>query len=55
MIYIITGLIGAALGVRQARKRKGNRLDQLHYAAGYGIFFTLLGLVATIILDRTVL
>ncbi|KAF0677641.1 apolipoprotein acyltransferase [Profundibacterium mesophilum] len=53
MIVFAVALIGAIWGGLQARRRGGNRLDMLQYAAGYAILFGLLGLVATIIIART--
>jgi hypothetical protein len=52
MIVIAGMVFGALLGARTALQRKGNRLDALQYAAGYGILFGLLGLFITIILNR---
>ncbi len=45
-------LIGAILGALTARRRKGSGADIAQYAAGYGIAFALLGLVAMLILVR---
>ena len=55
MIYIPAAVIGALLGGYTARKRGGNRLDIAQYATAFAIAFGLLGLIATIILDRTVI
>jgi hypothetical protein len=52
MIYIPMGLLGIAIGALTAKRRKGSVLDILQYAAGYGIAFALMGLIATIALDR---
>ena len=52
MIILAFLLIGVGLGLRTARKRNGNRLDMAQYAAGYGIAFTLLGFLVTIVLER---
>lgn len=52
MIVIGGFLIGALLGALTAKRRGGKRLDILQYAAGYAIAFTLLGLFATIFIDR---
>lgn len=52
MIVIASALIGVFLGWTTAKKRNGNRLDKLQYAAGYGIAFTLLGVFATLLIDR---
>lgn len=55
MIIIAGFVLGAIYGVRTARKAGGKRLDLLQYGAGFGIAFSLVGLVLTLILDRTVL
>ncbi len=52
MIVLVSLLIGIALGVRQARRRNGNRLDIAQYAAGYGIAFAILGVFLTILIER---
>jgi len=52
MIYIPMGLLGIVIGALTAKRRKGSVLDILQYAAGYGIAFALMGLIATIVLDR---
>ena len=55
MIVVIATLLGALLGALAARRRKGNRLDMLQYAAVYAILFAIGGTMLSIILDRTVL
>jgi hypothetical protein len=52
MILPIAFLLGALFGWMRASKRGGNRLDKLQYAAGHGIAFLLLALLATLALDR---
>jgi hypothetical protein len=52
MIVIAGALLGAILGAMTARKRKGNKLDMLQYAAGFGIAFALVGLIVTVIIHR---
>jgi hypothetical protein len=52
MIVLASALIGIALGYSTAKKRGGNRLDLAQYAAGYGIAFTLLGVFATLLIER---
>jgi hypothetical protein len=52
VVVIASLIIGAALGGLTARRRGGKRLDVLQYAAGYAIAFTILGLFATIFIDR---
>lgn len=44
--------IGALLGVYSARKRGGNRLDMAQYAAGYALAFSVVGVIAVVILQR---
>ena len=55
MIVILAAAIGAVLGALTARRRKGNRLDMLQYAAVYAIAFAVGGTILSIVLDRTVL
>ncbi|QBF31558.1 apolipoprotein acyltransferase [Thalassococcus sp. S3] len=52
MIVIGTAILGAILGFATAKRRNGSRLDMAQYAAGYGIAFALLGLVATVTIHR---
>lgn len=52
MIVIVSALLGVLFGVMQARKRRGNRKDIAQYAAGYGFAFLILGMFATVIIDR---
>lgn len=52
MIVIVSAIVGVVLGITSAKRRKGNRLDMLQYAAGYGIAFALLGVFLTLLLDR---
>jgi uncharacterized membrane protein YeaQ/YmgE (transglycosylase-associated protein family) len=54
-MYIIIGLIGAFLGARTAKKHKGSRADILQYAVGFGLLFAMIGLIVTVLLDRTVI
>lgn len=55
MITIVAALVGIVLGAFTALRRGGKAMDALQYAAGYGIAFTLLGMLLTIIVDRTLL
>lgn len=43
MIVVICLILGVALGLRAARKRRGALIDMLRYAVVYGIAFTLIG------------
>ena len=52
MIVIAAALLGAFIGGFTARKRGGNRLDIAQYAAGYALAFTVVGLIATVVIDR---
>jgi hypothetical protein len=54
MIIIAGLLVGAASGAVTARKRGGNRLDMAQYAAVWGIIGALLGLIATIFIQRMI-
>ena len=53
MIIISSLLFGALLGALRARQRKGKALDIAQYAAAHAIAFGLLGLVVTIIIERS--
>ena len=52
MIVIAGVVVGALWGAWLAHRRRGSRLDMAQYAAGFGIAFALLGLFATIFLER---
>ena len=45
-------LFGIVLGAALARKRGGRGLDMAHYAAAFAIVFSLLALIASIIVAR---
>ena len=52
-MIIAAGLVlGILVGATTAKRRGGKIPDVLQYAAGYGIAFMLLGLLASIILER---
>ena len=52
MIALGLALIGAIIGGLTARKRGGNRKDIAQYAAVYGMAFLIVGMIATVLLDR---
>ena len=52
MIVIAAALLGAFIGRYTARKRGGNKLDMAQYAAGYALAFVVVGLIATVVIDR---
>ena len=54
MIVIGLAILGAIIGGMTARKRRGNRKDIAQYAAGYALAFAILGMFATVIIDRLV-
>lgn len=54
MIVIVAFIAGVFVGMARARSRKGNRLDIAQYAAIYGIVFAIIGLFATIALERLI-
>lgn len=53
MIVIAGAVIGIILGVLTARKRGGNRLDMAQYAAGFAMAFVVVGMIATVLIDRS--
>lgn len=54
MILFPALILGATLGYMQAARRGGNRLDRLQFAAVYALIFALIGLFATILIDRAI-
>jgi len=54
-MYLIAALIGALIGARTAKKRKGAILDVAFYATGYSIAFGLVALIFTLIIHRNFL
>lgn len=53
MLVIGGAMIGAGLGAYRARKLGGKTADILQYAAGYGMAFTMLGVIATFAIHRS--
>lgn len=51
MIVILGVLLGAFLGVRQARKMGGKSLDMLQFGAVYAIIGALVGLALTVAIE----
>lgn len=54
MIIIAAVLGGAGLGVYRARKLGGKALDMAQYATAHAMAFGILGLLITVILERSV-
>ena len=54
MIVIASALTGALLGANLARRNGGRRWDMAQYAAACAIIGVLLGLFATIFIERMV-
>lgn len=52
MIIIAAALIGAIIGGMTAKRRRGKPADIAQYAVAYAIAFAVLGLFATIIVNR---
>ena len=50
MLALIGALGGASWGAWTAKKRGGSKADLAQYAAGFGIFWGILGLIASIII-----
>jgi len=52
-MLVLAGLVlGVLVGAVTAKKRGGKALDMAQYAAGYAIAFMLIGLFATIFIER---
>lgn len=45
--------LGAILGAVTARKRGGSKADMAQYAAGYGIALAVAGMIAAVIIERS--
>lgn len=52
MVWMVSILVGVVVGATTALRRGGRKLDALHYAAGFGIAFGLLGFVASLLIVR---
>lgn len=52
MLIFVGALTGALWGGYLARRRKGTRFDIAQYAAAFAIAFGILGLFATVLLDK---
>jgi hypothetical protein len=52
MIILAAILLGAFLGWRRARQLGGNGRDRLQYAAAFAMGLAVLGLFASVIIDR---
>lgn len=53
MIVVAGAVLGAVLGVWNAKRRGGNRLDMLQYGTVTAIAFALAGLIITIMVHRS--
>lgn len=52
-MIVIAGLLGGAIfGALLAKRRKGRSFDIAQYAVVYGIAFGLLGMIATVAIER---
>lgn len=52
MLLAVAFALGAVFGWYRARRRGGDRLDKLQYAAAHGILFTLVMLAVILIASR---
>ncbi|WP_168222980.1 hypothetical protein [Oceanicola sp. D3] len=52
MIVLAALALGALAGFTHARRRNGNTLDKLQYMAVYAMIFAVIGLFATIALEK---
>lgn len=52
MIVIAAAVIGAILGWRRAGQLGGDRRDRAQYAGAYAIGLAMVGLFATVIIER---
>ena len=54
MLVIIDAIGGAIWGAWLAKKRGGLKKDIAQYAAGFSIFWSIVGLIATVVIDRLI-
>ena len=54
MIVLGLAAIGALMGGLNAKRRNGNRKDIAQYAVGYAFAFAIVGLILTVLIDRSV-
>lgn len=54
MIVLIAALIGGCFGAVTAKRRGGNGLDIAQYTAGFALAFVVVGLIATVVLERII-
>ncbi|MBC9245669.1 apolipoprotein acyltransferase [Paracoccus sp. 11-3] len=54
MILIAAVVIGAFLGWRRAGQVGGNTRDKAQYAIAFALAFAIVGLLATVIIDRMI-
>ncbi|WP_374300227.1 hypothetical protein [Paracoccus sp. (in: a-proteobacteria)] len=52
MIVIAAAVIGAILGWRRAGQLGGSQRDRAQYAAAFAVAFAVVGLFATVFVDR---
>lgn len=52
MIVILAFLAGGLWGAFLANRRNGSRLDILQYATAFALAFAILGLFATVLVER---
>ncbi len=52
MIVIAAVILGALLGASRARRRQGTGFDIAQYAVAHAIFFAIIGLFVTIIVEK---
>jgi phosphate/sulfate permease len=53
MLFVIAFALGALVGWHRAARRGGDRLDQLQYAAVFGIIFALVSVILVVVAGRT--
>lgn len=54
MIVIAGALLGAFVGITLAKKRGGTRADIAQYAVASALAFSIVGMIATVIIEKLV-
>lgn len=52
MIVLVCLILGGVIGAVAAKRRNGNKLDIMQYAAGYAIAAALCGFILTLVIER---
>lgn len=55
MLFLLAFVLGLGFGWTRARRRGGDRFDQLQYAAVHGILFALVSFALVVVFQRVLI